>query len=205
VPQQRNGREGIDMEYLVAIFSIIVIAMLLATLYITNFFGTIYGKAISFAGLKPQCMVQHLVACYDKVYCSNGTLIIEQIYTPKVNGTYIVDGELNGSQYNYTLWDLQAEYGAKFVCQTQTEPNLTAQINLDSDGGILTINATFFNINTTMTSSISTWYSSYKINSATEELPNGTVIIPATSYVQKQIQIDCQKYIYLGNSNYYSC
>ena len=82
---------------------------------------------------------------------------------------------------------------------------LTAQINLDSDGGILTINATFFNINTTMTSSISTWYSSYKINSATEELSNGTVIIPATSYVQKQIQIDCQKYIYLGNSNYYSC
>ena len=78
---------------------------------------------------------------------------------------------------------------------------ITAQINLNSDGGILTINATFSNLMNGTTN----WFTSYKINSATEELPNGTVIIPATSYVQKQIQIDCIKGIYLGNSNYYSC
>ena len=85
------------------------------------------------------------------------------------------------------------------------QPTLTTQISMNSDGGILTINATFSNINQSMCTGISTCYSSYKINSATEELPNGTIISPATSYVQKQIQIDCQKYIYLGNSNYYSC
>ena len=85
------------------------------------------------------------------------------------------------------------------------QPILTTQISMNSDGGILTINATFSNINRSMSTHISTWYSSYNINSATEELPNGTIISPATSYVQKQIQIDCQKYIYLGNSNYYSC
>ena len=90
--------------------------------------------------------------------------------------------------------------------QAITNTTINAQINLNSDGGILTINATFFNINTTMTRvSTSTWYSSYKINSATEELPNGTIITPATSYVQKQMQIDCLNGIYLGNSNYYSC
>jgi hypothetical protein len=175
-------------------------------LYATNSFGTSYSHSISFSGVKPQCMVQHLVACYDKVYCSNGTLIIEQIYTPIITGTYILNKtdyrELNGSQYKYTLWDLQAEYGAKFVCQTKT---LTTQINIDSDGGILTINATFSNINQSMTSPTSTWWRSYKINSATEELANGTIITPATSYVQKQIQIDCLEGIYLGNSNYYSC
>ena len=90
----------------------------------------------------------------------------------------------------------------------QTIQTLTTQINLNSDGGILTINATFFNINTTLSAldSGSTWYSSYKINSATEELPNGTIITPATSYVQKQIEIECSRYIIpLGNSSYYSC
>ena len=85
------------------------------------------------------------------------------------------------------------------------QPTLTTQISMNSDGGILTINATFSNINQGMCTGISTCYSSYNINNAIEELPNGTIISPATSYVLKQIQVDCVKYIYLGNSNYYLC
>ena len=88
-----------------------------------------------------------------------------------------------------------------------TQSTLTTQINLNSDGGILILNMTFSNGSYGMASfnQVSTWYSSYKINSAIEELPNGTIITPATSYVQKQIQIDCITDIYLGNSTYYSC
>jgi hypothetical protein len=82
------------------------------------------------------------------------------------------------------------------------QPTLTTQISMNSDGGILTINMTFSN---NIDYGLLNTYSSYKINSATEELPNGTIISPATSYVLKQIQVDCVKYIYLGNSNYYSC
>lgn len=90
--------------------------------------------------------------------------------------------------------------------QSQSPPPIiTAQISMDSDWGILTINATFSNINKTMMQDANVnWYSNYTINNATEEFPNGTITIPVKSYVQKQIQIDCQQsLIYLGKSNYY--
>lgn len=84
--------------------------------------------------------------------------------------------------------------------------NLTKQISINAGGGILTVNATFSDIMNGTTN----WYSSYKINNATEELPNGTIFIPATSYVQKQIQADCitdykGMYLPLGNYDYYWC
>ena len=84
--------------------------------------------------------------------------------------------------------------------------NITRQISINAGGGILTINATFSDIMNGTTN----WYSSYKINNATEELPNGTIFIPATSYVQKQIQADCitdykGMYLPLGNYDYYWC
>lgn len=92
-------------------------------------------------------------------------------------------------------------YGIFGFPYTSTPSSITRQINLNSDGGILTINATFSDTR----NGITNWFFSYKLISANEELPNGTVIIPATSYVQKQIQIDCIKGIYLGNEDYYSC
>lgn len=84
--------------------------------------------------------------------------------------------------------------------------NLTKQISINAGGGILTVNATFSDIMNGTTN----WYSSYKINNATEELPNGTIFIPVTSYVQKQIQADCTTdysgmYLPLGNYDYYRC
>ncbi len=84
--------------------------------------------------------------------------------------------------------------------------NITKQISINAGGGILTVNATFSDIMNGTTN----WYSSYKINNATEELPNGTIFIPATSYVQKQIQADCitdykGMYLPLGNYDYYWC
>ena len=66
--------------------------------------------------------------------------------------------------------------------------------------GILTINATFFGGITS--------YSHYIINNATEELPNGTIIRPAKSYVEAAIASACTSSynrLDVGNSNYYDC
>ena len=66
--------------------------------------------------------------------------------------------------------------------------------------GVLTINATFFGGITS--------YSHYIINNATEELPNGTIIRPAKSYVEAAIASACtssNNRLDVGNSNYYDC
>ena len=75
--------------------------------------------------------------------------------------------------------------------------------SLNTDGGVLTINATFFGA--TPGSPV---YSHYIINNATEELPNGTIIRPAKSYVEAAIASACtssNNRLYVGNGNYYAC
>ena len=75
--------------------------------------------------------------------------------------------------------------------------------SLNTDGGVLTINATFFGA--TPGSPV---YSHYIINNATEELPNGTIIRPAKSYVEVAIAAACttaNNQLYIGNGNYYAC
>ena len=75
--------------------------------------------------------------------------------------------------------------------------------SLNTDGGVLTINATFFG--GTAGSHV---YSHYIINNATEELPNGTIIRPAKSYVEAAIAAACttaSNQLYIGNDNYYAC
>lgn len=75
--------------------------------------------------------------------------------------------------------------------------------SLNTDGGVLTINATFFGA--TPGSPV---YSHYIINNATEELPNGTIIRPAKSYVEAVISAACtttNNQLYIGNGNYYAC
>ena len=69
--------------------------------------------------------------------------------------------------------------------------------------GVLKINATFFG---------NAWFSQihshYTINNATEELPNGTIIHPAKSYVEAAIAAACTTANYelhVGNGNYYAC
>ena len=75
--------------------------------------------------------------------------------------------------------------------------------SLNTDSGVLTINATFFGA--TPGSPV---YSHYIINNATEELPNGTIIHPAKSYVEVAIAAACTTANYelhVGNGNYYTC
>ena len=75
--------------------------------------------------------------------------------------------------------------------------------SLNTDGGVLTINATFFGA--TPGSPV---YSHYIISNATEELPNGTIIHPAKSYVEAAIAAACttaNNQLYIGNGNYYAC
>ena len=75
--------------------------------------------------------------------------------------------------------------------------------SLNTDSGVLTINATFFGA--TPGSPV---YSHYIINNATEELPNGTIIRPAKSYVEAVISAACtstNNNLYIGNGNYYTC
>ena len=72
--------------------------------------------------------------------------------------------------------------------------------NITTYSGVLTINATFFGGLTS--------YSHYIINNATEELPNGTIIRPAKSYVEAAIASACtssNNRLDVGNSNYYDC
>ena len=76
--------------------------------------------------------------------------------------------------------------------------------SLNTDSGVLTINATFYGGNTAG----SQVYSHYIINNATEELPNGTIIHPAKSYVEAAIAAACttaNNQLYIGNGNYYAC
>ena len=75
--------------------------------------------------------------------------------------------------------------------------------SLNTDSGVLTINATFFGA--TVGSPV---YSHYIINNATEELPNGTINRPAKSYVEAAIAAACTTANYelhVGNGNYYTC
>ena len=75
--------------------------------------------------------------------------------------------------------------------------------SLNTDSGVLTINATFYG--GTAGSQV---YSHYIINNATEELPNGTIIHPAKSYVEAAIAAACTTANYelhVGNGNYYAC
>ena len=79
----------------------------------------------------------------------------------------------------------------------------TSTFSLNTDSGVLTINATFFGA--TPGSPV---YSHYIINNATEELPNGTIIRPAKSYVEVAIAAACTTANYelhVGNGNYYTC
>ena len=72
--------------------------------------------------------------------------------------------------------------------------------NITTYSGVLTINATFFGGITS--------YSHYIINNATEELPNGTIIRPAKSYVEAAIASACtssNNRLDVGNGNYYDC
>ena len=75
--------------------------------------------------------------------------------------------------------------------------------SLNTDSGVLTINATFFG-----SAGFGATYSHYIINNATEELPNGTIIRPAKSYVEVAIAAACTNSnngLYVGNGNYYAC
>ena len=75
--------------------------------------------------------------------------------------------------------------------------------SLNTDSGVLTINATFFG-----SAGFGATYSHYIINNATEELPNGTIIRPAKSYVEVAIVAACTNSnngLYVGNGNYYAC
>ena len=77
--------------------------------------------------------------------------------------------------------------------------------SLNTDSGVLTINATFFG---TTVKGLWPVYSHYIISNATEELPNGTIIHPAKSYVEAAIAAACttaNNQLYIGNGNYYAC
>lgn len=64
-------------------------------------------------------------------------------------------------------------------------------VSMNSDSGILTVNLTFSDAYKYDNGGfITISYTNYHINSATEELPNGTTITPAISYVQKELNID---------------
>ena len=75
--------------------------------------------------------------------------------------------------------------------------------SLNTDSGVLIINATFFGGN-----ELGPVYTHYIISNATEELPNGTIIHPAKSYVEAAIAAACTTANYelhVGNGNYYAC
>ena len=75
--------------------------------------------------------------------------------------------------------------------------------SLNTDSGVLTINATFFG-----SAGPGPVYTHYIISNATEELPNGTIIRPAKSYVEAAIAAACttaNNQLYIGNGNYYAC
>jgi hypothetical protein len=78
-----------------------------------------------------------------------------------------------------------------------------SSFSLNTDSGVLTINATFFG-----SAGPGPVYSHYIISNATEELPNGTIIHPAKSYVEAAIAAACttaNNQLYIGNGNYYAC
>ena len=75
--------------------------------------------------------------------------------------------------------------------------------SLNTDSGVLTINATFYG-----GAAGSQVYSHYIISTATEELPNETIMHPAKSYVEAAIAAACttaNNQLYVGNGNYYAC
>ena len=99
---------------------------------------------------------------------------------------------------------LVAVAGSILIIAIFTTPTYSvSSFSLNTDSGVLTINATFFGA-----TAGSPVYSHYIINNATEELPNGTIIRPAKSYVEAVISAACtstNNNLYIGNGNYYAC
>jgi hypothetical protein len=92
---------------------------------------------------------------------------------------------------------------AVIIWAADTPTYSTSTFNLNLGGTILTINATFYG-----NPLASPYFKHYIINNATEELPNGTIIHPAKSYVEAAIAATCttaSNQLYIGNGNYYSC
>ena len=93
--------------------------------------------------------------------------------------------------------------GALILVILVTPTYAVSTFSLNTDSGVLTINATFFGA-----TAGSPVYSHYIINNATEELPNGTINRPAKSYVEAAIAAACTTANYelkVGNGNYYAC
>ena len=99
---------------------------------------------------------------------------------------------------------LVAVAGSILIIAIFTTPTYSvSSFSLNTDSGVLTINATFFGA-----TAGSPVYSHYIISNATEELPNGTIIRPAKSYVEAAIAAACttaNNQLYVGNGNYYAC
>ncbi len=94
--------------------------------------------------------------------------------------------------------------GSLFIIAVLTPPTYSVStFSLNTDSGVLTINATFFGGN-----ELRPVYTHYIISNAMEELPNGTIIHPAKSYVEAAIAAACtttNNQLYIGNGNYYTC
>jgi hypothetical protein len=99
---------------------------------------------------------------------------------------------------------LVAVAGSILIIAIFTTPTYSvSSFSLNTDSGVLTINATFFGGN-----ELGPVYTHYIISNATEELPNGTIIHPAKSYVEAAIAAACttaNNQLYIGNGNYYAC
>ena len=99
---------------------------------------------------------------------------------------------------------LVAVAGSILIIAIFTTPTYSvSSFSLNTDSGVLTINATFFG-----SAGPGPVYSHYIISNATEELPNGTIIHPAKSYVEAAISAACtstNNNLYIGNGNYYAC
>ena len=93
--------------------------------------------------------------------------------------------------------------GALILVILVTPTYTVSTFSLHTDSGVLTINATFFGGRAG-----SIVYSRYLSTNAIEELPNGTIIQPASSYVEAAIAAACTAaggQLYIGNGNYYAC
>ncbi|MEM3858686.1 MAG: hypothetical protein QW478_04690 [Candidatus Micrarchaeaceae archaeon] len=88
--------------------------------------------------------------------------------------------------------------GISYLLLPPPPTTYTETYNINSGSRILAINITFSNYTINWLSK-AIIYHSYKINSASEELPNGTIIMPATSYTDEQARIFICSNDYLGN------
>lgn len=111
------------------------------------------------------------------------------------------------SNFDYLIYLFFVALGAAVVVLTFVSlivpTSLISTFSLNSNIGVLTINATFFGGQVG-----SQIYLHYIINNATEELPNGTVIYPPKSYVEAEIAAACttnNNQLYIGKGDYYAC